>query len=190
MWLNQQLFRFSFHWLLLEVGCSVSLMFRMISFMEYFKRKFICGSLLGLLILLILNISVAWSRLFMVLNRLLVHGMRVLNFLSQYCCCSSVSTIPRPNIFLLWLTVCVSIFTLRGMLIGLLLSAFLRYVCHTTTYALHRPTSSGLLSAFTDVNWTGWSAIYGGYAVGPNPIASSAHKQATVCWTQMGTIFT
>jgi hypothetical protein len=31
----------------------------------------------------------------------------------------------------------------------------LRYVCHTTTYALHRPTSCGLLSAFTDVNWTG-----------------------------------
>jgi histone deacetylase 1/2 len=62
----------------------------------------------------------------------------------------------------------------------------LRYVCHTSTYGLHlRSASSGLLSAFSDADWAGNPddrRSTGGHAIffGPNLIAWSARKQATV----------
>jgi histone deacetylase 1/2 len=62
----------------------------------------------------------------------------------------------------------------------------LRYVRHTVCHGLHiRPASSRLLSAFSDADWAGNSddrRSTGGYAIfyGPNLIAWSARKQATV----------
>jgi histone deacetylase 1/2 len=62
----------------------------------------------------------------------------------------------------------------------------LRYVRHTVSHGLHiRPASSRLLSAFSDADWAGNSddrRSTGGYAIfyGPNLIAWSARKQATV----------
>ena len=62
----------------------------------------------------------------------------------------------------------------------------LRYVQFTLTFGMHiRPTSSRVLSAFSDADWAGSPddrRSTGGYAVffGPNLIAWSARKQATV----------
>ena len=62
----------------------------------------------------------------------------------------------------------------------------LRYVRLTVSYGLHlRPNSSAVLSAFSDADWAGCPddrRSTGGYAVflGPNLIAWSARKQATV----------
>ena len=62
----------------------------------------------------------------------------------------------------------------------------LRYVSLTVSHGLHlRASSSGLLSAFSDADWAGDPddrRSMGGYAVfyGPNLIAWSARKQATV----------
>ena len=62
----------------------------------------------------------------------------------------------------------------------------LRYVRLTVSYGLHlRPSSSAVLSAFSDADWAGCPddrRSKGGYAVflGPNLIAWSARKQATI----------
>ncbi|KAK1569374.1 hypothetical protein QYE76_008341, partial [Lolium multiflorum] len=62
----------------------------------------------------------------------------------------------------------------------------LRYVRSTATYGLHlRPAPSGVLSAFSDADWAGNPddrRSTGGYVMffGPNLIAWSARKQATV----------
>nr|XP_020172990.1 uncharacterized mitochondrial protein AtMg00810-like [Aegilops tauschii subsp. strangulata] len=62
----------------------------------------------------------------------------------------------------------------------------LRYVRLTVSFGLHlRPSSSGVLSAFSDADWAGCPddrRSTGGHAVflGPNLIAWSARKQATV----------
>ncbi|XP_073358178.1 uncharacterized protein [Aegilops tauschii subsp. strangulata] len=62
----------------------------------------------------------------------------------------------------------------------------LRYVRHTGSYGLHlQPARSGLISAFSDVDWAGCPddrRSTGGHAVffGPNLIAWQARKQATV----------
>jgi histone deacetylase 1/2 len=62
----------------------------------------------------------------------------------------------------------------------------LRYVSSTVSHGLHiRSSSSSLLSAFFDADWAGSSddrRSMGGYAIfyGPNLIAWSARKQATV----------
>ena len=62
----------------------------------------------------------------------------------------------------------------------------LRYVQLTVSFGRHlRPSSSGVLSAFSDADWAGCPddrRSTGGYAVflGPNLIAWSARKQATV----------
>ena len=62
----------------------------------------------------------------------------------------------------------------------------LRHVCLTVSFGLHlRLISSGVLSAFSDADWAGCPYDRGstrGHAVflGPNLIAWSAHKQATV----------
>ena len=62
----------------------------------------------------------------------------------------------------------------------------LLYVRPTVSFGLHlRPSSSGVLSAFSDADWAGCLYDRGstrGHAVflGPNLIAWSAHKQATV----------
>ena len=62
----------------------------------------------------------------------------------------------------------------------------LRYVSSTISHGVHlRPSSTSLLSAFSDADWAGSSddrRSTGGYAIfyGPNLIAWSARKQATV----------
>nr|XP_045086327.1 uncharacterized mitochondrial protein AtMg00810-like [Aegilops tauschii subsp. strangulata] len=62
----------------------------------------------------------------------------------------------------------------------------LRYVRLTVSFGLHlRPSSSGVISAFSDADWAGCPddrRSTGGHAVflGPNLIVWSAHKQATV----------
>lgn len=62
----------------------------------------------------------------------------------------------------------------------------LRYVRHTGSYGLHlQPASSGVISAFSDVDWDGCPddrRSTGGHAVlfGPNLIAWQARKQATI----------
>ena len=62
----------------------------------------------------------------------------------------------------------------------------LRYVRLTVSYGLHlRPNPSGVLSAYSDADWAGSPddrRSIGGYAgfFGPNLIAWSARKQATV----------
>ena len=62
----------------------------------------------------------------------------------------------------------------------------LRYVSLTASFGLHlRPSSSGVLSAFSDADWAGCPddrRSTGGYAMflGHNLIAWSARKQATI----------
>jgi histone deacetylase 1/2 len=64
-----------FCWLLLVDGLLVSWIFRMLFFMVFWRKKFICASLLVLLIRLVPSICVALRRCYMGLNKLCVLGM-------------------------------------------------------------------------------------------------------------------
>jgi histone deacetylase 1/2 len=63
---------------------------------------------------------------------------------------------------------------------------FLRYLCHTAKFGLHfRSDPSTVLAAFSDANWVGCpddQRSMGRHAIyfGPNLIAWSARKQATI----------
>src|SRR4051812_26483873 len=65
-------------WPLLEGGLFVSLMCIMLFCMEFWRRRFICVGPQFLLILHVLSISAALSRLYMDSSMLLVRGMHVL----------------------------------------------------------------------------------------------------------------
>jgi hypothetical protein len=56
---NPLLSGFCFHWLLLVAGLFANWTFRMLSCMVSWRKKFICGSLLDLLIHLVISICVA-----------------------------------------------------------------------------------------------------------------------------------
>jgi hypothetical protein len=67
---NQLLSGFCFHWLLLVDGIFASWMFRMLFCMVSWRKKYICLSLLDLLITLVPSIYVAWRRRYMCLSKL------------------------------------------------------------------------------------------------------------------------
>jgi histone deacetylase 1/2 len=94
-------------------------------------------------------------------------------------------TITRPDISYAVNRVCQYLHAPRD-LHWTAVKRILRYVRLTATYGLHlQPATSGGLSAFSDADWAGSPddrRSTGGYAVflGPNLIAWSARKQATV----------
>jgi histone deacetylase 1/2 len=94
-------------------------------------------------------------------------------------------TITRPDISYAVNRVCQYLHTPRDSH-WTAVKRILRYICHTATYGLYlQYMPACVLSAFSDADWAGCPddrRSTGGYAIflGPNLIAWSARKQATV----------